>query len=32
MKGKTRIITKLHRTDVVICSCSREGNPRLIAG
>ena len=24
-KGKTRIIAKLHRTDIVICSHSREG-------
>ena len=26
-KGKTCIITKLHRTDLVICSHSREGKP-----
>ena len=32
MKGKFRIIAKFHRTDLVICSHSRERTPRLIAG
>ena len=30
-KGKIRIIAKLHRTDFVICSHSREEKPHLIA-
>ena len=30
-KGKTHIIAKFHRTDLVIFSHSREGNPHLIA-
>ena len=30
-KGKTRITAKLHRTDLIICTQSREGKPRLIA-
>ena len=31
MKGKTRITAKFHRTDLVICSRSREGKTHLIA-
>ena len=30
-KGKTRITAKLHRADLIICTHSREGKPRLIA-
>ena len=30
-KGKTRITAKLHRTDLIICTHSREGKPLLIA-
>ena len=30
-KGKTCITGKLHRTDLIICTHSREGKPRLIA-
>ena len=30
-KGKTHSIAKSHRTDLVICSQSREGKPCLIA-
>ena len=30
--GKTRIIAKFLRADLVICSHSREGKPRLITG
>ena len=30
-KGKTHNIAKFHRTDLVIFSHSREGNPHLIA-
>ena len=30
-KGKTRITAKLRRTDLIICSHSREGKPSLIA-
>ena len=26
-KGETHIIAKFHRTDIVICSHSREGTP-----
>ena len=31
MKGKTCIIAKFHRTDLIICSQSRELKPYLIA-
>ena len=30
-KGKTRITAKLQRADMIICTHSREGKPRLIA-
>ena len=30
-KGKTRILAKFHRTELAICSDSREGKPHLIA-
>ena len=30
-KGKTRITAKLHRTDLIICTHSREGKLCLIA-
>ena len=30
-KGKTRITAKLHRTDLIICTHSGVGKPRLIA-